>query len=216
MSVFDLPKFGRELIAAREIFGNATLPAIDVFHIAGKKQQFLYTSNSLCGNSRYGYSIGLEDGDPTIHLIFKAPTVFDLPREERRQVLESGELEAAMELIRELESETPCHRFVEIYRDGQKYFGKTPGGNIVDLPVESCFFGIPEMSAEMDAGGGIALDVLSRPIRFTPFSGFNDSEKISRMVITEAPALMSFEYVLRTLERFLDIAERFQIPIQAS
>jgi len=191
--VENIDDLERELTESRKIL-KKKVPAMNVYDLKGKKlRKVVHDTGTLYGNETYGYGMGLEGERFAITVTHQSPSVFSMPTEVRRKVLKEEGLDGIMRISAEIAAEKPRFYFAEIYRQGNTFYGKTENGGVVELPHE-----------KGNKGGG------------TPFSGFRDHENIGRVEITSASAMESFGYLQKLLEKHLEIAKKFMIPIKGA
>lgn len=191
--VEDLVQLEGEVSRAREILESTKTPAINLYDNDGKIIETVpHDTGSLYGNEMYGYGVGLEGKEDAITVVFQGESIFSLPVEVRRQIIDSEGLEGIMAASHEIHENQPRFHFTEIYREGDTFFGKTKSGQAVELPP-------------IEAREGN---------KFTPFDGYG--ERTVRMEYTEVPATESFGYITDLLQKHLDIANRFNIPIKGA
>lgn len=188
--VENLSQLEDEVQRAREILETTSISAIGLYDKDGKEIKVSpRKTGHLYGNETYGYGVGLEGEQNAITVIFQGENIFNLPVEVKREIIDNEGLEGIMAVSHELHRNQPRFYFSEIYREGDSYFGKTRQGQVIELPP-------------VNVGGCI----------HTPFVGYG--KNVARMKYTEVLASESFGYITDLLQKYVDIAKKFNIPIE--
>jgi len=195
-SVGEIPadqmrKLAGELKKAREILETVKVPAMNIYDCKGNRIGLCsYDTGMMYGNQTYGYGVGLEGDEKGIAVMHKTEGIFDLPVSVRKAVLEEDGLGGIIGLSAQIRAAQPRFYFQKIIRENNTFYGISNGCRI-ELPPENCLQGTV----------------------LTPFSGFEGSEKIGCLEYTQSSAMRSFGYLQRLLEKHLNIAQEFDIPI---
>lgn len=176
-----------------------------------------YTGDMASGNSVFGYGIRIERDKPYLIVEFKAPSLFSIELTLRRKLLEEGGFGLVMAEVDRLKKEEGELRFTEIWREGDSFVGRTPGGALVDLPKEAVKSTYPKKVVESERAGeegGVALLIARQVYHHDPFGGFLEREKMERVRVVEVPASESFGFFANLFRKQLGIAQRFGLPIR--
>ena len=188
-------KAKEELVKSRGLLEKVLVPAMKVFDNDGNLMyEVSHDDGFMHGDTMRGYGIGFDGKVNGIAIEHKSPNIFSLPVEVRRATLDEGGLNAIMALSHSIAEATPRFYFTEIRREGNTFYGTTLNGNLVELP--------PIQDNPNNKGGQ------------TPFSGLHNSELVGRVEYNEVPAMKSFQYLQRLLEKQVQIAETFGIMIE--
>lgn len=188
--VESLSTFEAELRAARAVLEAESIPAVSTFNRNGQIIGISAEPNwDTIGSDYHAYGFELDFQRAGIMLRFQESWLRSMPHEALFRFLSTrDETEAAL-----WDKSRPTFYFQEIYREGSTCFGKTARGTLIELP--------PVEFAEEE---------------LTPFSGFHNGDRISRMVCTTIPAIECYGGVQKWLENYLDVAKANQMAIIAS
>jgi hypothetical protein len=188
----DLPQLEDEVKRAIKVLETTSISAMRIYDKDGKEIQLLPNIvGDLYGNSLYGYGVGLEGKVDAISVVFQKKSIFDLPLESRKKIIDNRGLDEIIQAAHEIDLQQPRSYFLEIYKQGDTFYGITKSGKKIELPP-----------------------VIVNGHLYTPLNIFSiHEEEIQKIEYTEVLAEESFAYIGNLLEKYLNIAKKFQIPI---